>query len=96
MSMDSQGRVTKQVRPNAGIDVSKAHLDVCWLGNQRRVSNDDKGYSEIIKRMKADEVDLVVLEATGGLERGIVVALQQAGFEVARINPRQARDFAKS
>jgi transposase len=36
------------------------------------------------------------LEATGGYERGAVAALQGAGFDVARLNARQARDFAKS
>ena len=36
------------------------------------------------------------LEATGGYERGLVCALQEAGITVARVNPRQARDFAKS
>ena len=41
-------------------------------------------------------MDLVVLEATGGYERGLVCALQGAGITVARVNPRQARDFAKS
>ena len=38
----------------------------------------------------------MVLEATGGYERGLVCALQGAGIIVARVNPRQARDFAKS
>ena len=37
-----------------------------------------------------------MLEATGGYERGLVCALHQAGVTVARVNPRQARDFAKS
>jgi transposase len=41
-------------------------------------------------------VDLVVVEATGGYERGLVCALQSAELCVARVNPRQARDFAKS
>lgn len=41
-------------------------------------------------------VDLVVIEATGGYERGVLCALQTAGLCVARVNPRQARDFAKS
>ena len=45
---------------------------------------------------KANNVDLVVLEATGGYERGLVCALQLAGVNVARVNPRQARDFAAS
>jgi transposase len=38
----------------------------------------------------------VVLEASGGYERGLVCALQAAQIQVARVNPRQARDFAKS
>ena len=33
---------------------------------------------------------------TGGYERGLVSALQGAGIVVARVNPRQACDFAKS
>jgi transposase len=96
MNMDLQGRVTKSVRPNAGVDVAKQHLDLCWLDRQLRVGNDESGWNEAIKRLKADEVDLVVLEATGGYERGLLLALQEAGLEVARVNPRQARDFARS
>ncbi|MDG4553009.1 MAG: transposase [Candidatus Competibacter sp.] len=37
-----------------------------------------------------------MLEATGGLETPVVTALVEAGFPVAVINPRQARDFAKA
>jgi transposase len=96
MNLDSQGRATKTVVPNAGVDVSKDHLDIAWLEEQLRVPNDVKGWCEAIERLRAAGVDLVLLEATGGLERGFIVALQQAGFEVARVNPRQARDFAKS
>jgi transposase len=39
---------------------------------------------------------LIVLEATGGLETPVVTALVEAGWPVAVINPRQARDFAKA
>lgn len=46
--------------------------------------------------LKAANVDLVVVEATGGYERGAVCSLQGAEIAVARVNPRQARDFAKS
>jgi transposase len=42
------------------------------------------------------QVDVVLLEASGGYERAVVLALQQAGLSVARVNPRQARDFAKA
>jgi transposase len=83
-------------RPNAGVDVSKQHLDACWADQELRVGNEAGGWDELIAKLKASNVDLVVVEATGGYERGLVCALQQAGLCVARLNPRQSRDFAKS
>jgi transposase len=94
--MNSQDRVANAARPNAGVDVSKAHLDACWGGCELRVTNDEAGWKELTAKLQADNVDLVLLEATGGYERGFVCALQFAGLAVARLNPRQARDFAKS
>jgi transposase len=38
----------------------------------------------------------VVLEATGSYDLGVLTALHTAGLPVTRINPRQARDFAKA
>lgn len=61
-----------------------------------RASNDAGGWKDVAAKLQADAVDVVVVEATGGYERGLVVALQSAGIAVARVNPRQARDFAKS
>lgn len=58
--------------------------------------NDAHGWMELTAMLQAAQVDLVVVEATGGYERGMVCALQSAGVCVARVNPRQARDFAKS
>src|SRR5262252_3575364 len=97
MNMHLQGGVaTGQVRPNAGIDVSKHHLDVCVVNDVHRRANDAVGWDELTATLRAANVDLVVVEATGGYERGLVCALQAAGLAVARVNPRQARDFAKS
>ena len=96
MNMNQQDRVANGILVNAGIDVSKQHLDACWRASELRVSNDAAGWDELIAKFKADQVDLIVVEATGGYERGLVCALQQAGLVVARLNPRQARDFAKS
>lgn len=90
------GAASGECRLNAGVDVAKEHLDACWGDTKLRVSNDTAGWNELIARLKAAEVDLVVLEATGGYERGLVCAMHQAGVAVARVNPRQARDFAKS
>lgn len=82
--------------PNAGVDVCKEHLDLAWQQEQLRVSNDAAGWARALERLRSAGVDLVVLEATGGLERGFIAALQDAGLAVARVNPRQARDFAKA
>ena len=97
MNMHPQGGVaTRDQRPNAGVDVCKQHLDVCLGTAEKRVANDANGWNELIAKCKDASVDLVLLEATGGYERGLVCALQGAGITVARVNPRQARDFAKS
>lgn len=58
--------------------------------------NDATGWGELIAKFKEAAVDLVVVEATGGYERGLVHVLQDNGITVARVNPRQARSFAKS
>jgi transposase len=97
MNMHPQGRVVNRVeRPNAGIDVSKQHLDVCLGTEHWRVSNDASGWEGLARRFKEAALDLVVIEATGGYERDLVWALQGAGIAVARVNPRQTNDFAKS
>ncbi len=97
MNMHLQGGVAnRDQRPNAGVDVCKQHLDVCLSTTDQRVANEASGWGELIAIFKDVNVDVVVLEATGGYERGLVCALQDAGITVARVNPRQARDFAKS
>jgi transposase len=97
MNMHPQGGVAnRDQRPNAGVDVCKQHLDVCVGVSEQRVANDANGWDELTAKLRDANADLVVLEATGGYERGLVCALQAAGITVARVNPRQARDFAKS
>ena len=41
-------------------------------------------------------VKLVVLGATGGYERPFMLALDEAGLTVARINPMRSKEFARS
>ena len=89
INMHTQGRVASGAsRPNAGIDVSKQHLDACFGDEDQRVDNDASGWDELIAKLKAADVDLVVVEATGGYERGLVRALHGAQLVVARVNPR--------
>lgn len=82
----------------AGIDVSKSTLDVALLpdGESLQVGNDAVGIDDLVKRIKAASLDLVVMEATGGYETAVATALAAAGLRVAVVNARQVRDFAKA
>ena len=62
----------------------------------RTFPNDDAGHEALITALAGQTVELIVMEATGGLERDLACALQAAGFAVAVVNPRQARDFARA
>lgn len=82
-----------------GIDIAKAHVDVVALGAEfdaRRFDNDAEGHSALAVALQPLGATLVVMEATGGYEAALACALQAAGLPVAVVNPRQARDFAKS
>lgn len=81
-----------------GIDVSKANLDVCQLapGELSQIANDSAGHAALCKTFQAQPIALIVLEATGGYERACASALSLAGLPVIVINPRQAREFARS
>jgi transposase len=81
-----------------GIDVSKAHLDVAVrpLGEVWQVDNTVEGISQLVEKVRQFRVEVIVLEATGGYEAASATALAMADLPVAVINPRQARDFAKS
>jgi len=79
-----------------GIDISKSNL-VVWVQPQNdgfEVPNTIEGFDVLIARLAQYTVGRVLLEATGGYERRVMAALQQASFSVLRINPRRARAFA--
>jgi transposase len=97
MSVHQQGReAVAAARPCAGIDVAKEHLDAAWADRCVRVRNDAAGWEALLAQFKADAVDVVLLEASGGYENAVACALQAAGLAVVVMNPRQARDFAKA
>lgn len=81
-----------------GIDVCKATLDVHFRssGKELSFSNEAKGITNLCAALKKAEAHLVVIEATGGMERQAVREMHSAGIPVAVINPKQARDFAKA
>lgn len=80
-----------------GIDVCKQWLDVAIEGDKatRRLANSRTGRRSLAKWLLVLAPTRIVLEATGGYERDVLDLLDQAGLPVCRVNPRQARDFAK-
>jgi transposase len=92
-------------RVYAGVDVSKDQLDVCVRRGEPQshdeddvfvVTHDDAGIDILVSRLVEECSVLVILEATGGFERGVVGALAGAGLAVVVVNPRQVRDFARA
>ncbi len=81
-----------------GIDVAQQRLDVSVgaEGEMWHVGNDVVGIAVLRERLVALAPARVVLEATGGLERGLVAALDAAGLSVSVVNPRQVRHFARA
>jgi transposase len=90
--------MSEPIKQWIGIDVSKDHLDIAIhpLENSFRVTRDDAGHSELVHRLSTYGVEGVVLEATGGLERSVMSALESADYPTRRVNPLQIRHFAKA
>jgi transposase len=83
-----------------GIDVAKDTLELA-LDDQSKtecIANSGKEIGALVNRLKllAERIGVILLEATGGYERPVAAALCAAGLPVMVVNPRQARDFAKS
>lgn len=80
-----------------GIDVARDKFDVCVLptGDSFMLAYDDNGLRALRERLRPLAACLIVMEGTGGLEQRLVAELQDAGFSVAVVNPRQVRDYAR-
>lgn len=81
-----------------GIDIAKDRLDIAVRpsGTSWSAPHDDAGIDDLRDRLTGLAPSLLVAEASGGYERPVVAALAVAAFPIAAINPRQARDFARS
>jgi transposase len=81
-----------------GIDMAKARFDwgVHGAGAARSANNDEAGFQALLGQLRGRRVGLIAIEATGGLERALAGVLMQAGLPVAVVNPRAAREFARS
>jgi transposase len=81
-----------------GIDLSKDRLDVAVRpsGEDFAVPRTGAGLDDLVARLKVLKPNLIVLEATGGLETVVAATLAGAGLPVAVANPGQIRAFAKA
>ena len=88
----------KQAKTFIGIDVSKQLLEVAAHERdyQFRCANKASAFAALRAELIVLRPALIVVEATGGLERAVVAALHGAGLPVVVVNPRQVRDFARA
>jgi len=81
-----------------GVDMAKARFawGVHGMRSTQEVGNDENGFEIFLAQLRQRQVGLIVIEATGGLERALACRLLQEGLPVAVVNPRAARQFARS
>ena len=86
--------------PALFVGVDMAQKSFVWAvhghSDTHCASNDDSGFEQLLDALAGQPVGLLVLEATGGLERALATYLLQHGLPVAVVNPRAAREFARS
>lgn len=80
-----------------GVDVAKDSLEA-FVGPSRRfsVENTSDGLAQLVDELCSVGGAHVIFEATGGCEVMLSDVLAHAKIKFTRINPRQARDFAKA
>jgi transposase len=91
-------KMTQTITTTAGIDTSKAKLDVAVHGRTERwqVENSRHGWRRLATELSEAGVTRVGIEATGGYERGIVGHLREKGFTVLILQPIQVKAYARA
>jgi transposase len=90
--------MTDSLNQFIGIDVSQSSWDVHLLpeGRSFSIRVEEGAAQRLLSELGSSAQALVVVEATGGLERELVATLLEAGWTTAVVNPRCIRDFAKA
>jgi transposase len=91
-------KMTVTIPQTVGVDISKDTLDIHLHpdGAARRFANNDKGFETLIAWLGGFAVVRIVFEATGAYHRAFERSLGKTGFQLAKVNPRQARRFAEA
>jgi transposase len=81
-----------------GIDVSKVNLDIAMSKNDSllQFTNNQDGLKKLIKELPPKKTTLIILEASGGYEKYPANYLREKKFNVAVVNAKRVRDFAKA
>lgn len=81
-----------------GIDISKDHVDAHRLpdGAAERFANDKKGTKSLIRWIGTGPVARIVFEPTGRYHRDLERRLGEVGYPLVKVNPWQAKQFAKA
>lgn len=81
-----------------GIDVGKEVLSVAVrpFNDFWEIRNQEDEFPALLKKLRLIRPTLIVMEATGGYETTLAVALYRAGLSVVVVNPRLVRSFARA
>lgn len=83
---------------NVGIDIGKSMLDACIfeLDIYLQYTNTPDGIRELLKKLGRYNLTRILVEATGGYERGVVEACAEKELPLIIVQPMQVRQFAKA
>ncbi|ACE85014.1 IS110 family transposase [Cellvibrio japonicus] len=83
---------------HVGIDIGKSMLDVCIyeLDVYLQHPNTPEGIRTLLKKLSRYKLTRILVEATGGYERGLVEACTEKELPVIIVQPTQVRQFAKA
>jgi transposase len=83
---------------NLGIDIGKTTLDVHLfeLDLYAQYPNTPEGFKQLLKSFSRYKLTRIVVEATGGYERGLVEACAEKELPIIIVQPMQVRQFAKA
>ena len=81
-----------------GIDISKAHLDIfdAERGRPERLPNCAQAAHALAQRLGSRPNGFAIFEATGHYDRHLRAAFAAQRIAYARVNPQQARAFARA
>lgn len=97
MNTTTAARINRSER-NLGIDIGKTTLDahLFELDLYAQFPNTPEGIKQLLRSFSRYKLTRVVVEATGGYERGLVEACAEKELPIIIVQPMQVRQFAKA